>query len=851
MRTDEQGILLTSPNRSSFLVKITQGGWSPLRIAAWVALMAGMLLPVTGAAFSLLLAGIALVVGAVSTIRRAPASMDAAPAKSRSRYDSLHLLLFVAVAAIGLSPLWFNAGVPALNHDWGAFPVYREQLESWGLYTIKGWLPDGLGHPNAFPFNYPVQLAAWLFGQMFGPAAGIRLLLLAELTLAGIGARSLLVRLGAQSPAGIALAAVFYESSPIVLNKLAAGHWPYLLAYAVFPAIVVLADRVVSRARLADAAGLSFLTATAGSQGQFLLFTVAFVFVLALFKLRSLREGFALGAAMAAGFAMQLPGFYPLLAHVSTEYLSVERSTVFWERFQSVPPIEAFRLVGYIAHYADRTYKGIAAAIPGAIACASATAILMPRIRNARLFAALAVSAAVAALVEMGFDGPLAHLLAAGFSSNSAFTFIRELYNLSIFPALLATSGVAFLPEAFGLGGALVALMLAAGTTLTLSGFGAFIEYAGTSPGLQSAVDVISSSNSEGRVLWLPAPAPVGRDDTSGLDPMTVPIGRHASLQGNLATPVTGWVQAQILQGSITPATLRATGVEWVAVRHGLHSAVTNVEPSMKHALAAFKPQLLHGLTRLGTIAVDNRDVTLIHVDDVPPTLRFARRSQTAETWNTAELLNAAASGIALTAPDRAHAHGPKTQNIDPTKGPAPAAYWFWLTPELDDVPAFGRFALNNKLCVSHTARVLVDRVWAVRHSGCYSGSMVAVDPGSTATVNLALPQSRASSLHYRGGWMSDGYAGTYEADGAATLLDGSQYDKGWECVIDGRLTVAPALVNGYQMAFAVPGGRHDFRLQYKPGIVMRRLFLLAAALWAVCLIVFAYGRFSRSSTSS
>ena len=819
--------------------------WASNAFALWVLVAIGLLTPVLSPFISVALALGGLLAPGFRRFRAdATTPTGSVPPSFRRRW--LHSFVYAIAAASVMLPFWLHAGVPAYNQDWGSFPLFRAQMASWVSYAITGWQPDGLGHPNAFPFIAPLQVFAWELGRAFGAGASIRILLFMDLFLAGVLAARLLKRIGLKSELAIVIGAVFYQATPVVLNEISAGHWGYLFAYALLPGIIAFADRLVTRPRIFDAAVLALLVAAAGSQPQFLIFSGALVVALLMLRANSISGALALIASLVVAYAMQSPGFYPLLAHVSTGYLSVERANAFWMRFQSVPPAAATGLIGYIGRYDTSAYGGVGYIIPAAIKVMLSAAILMPKGKTHRVFDLLMFCAAAALLIEMGLDGPLSMPLQEAFAKDIQFTVIRELYDFSVFPALLAMSGLAFIIERTRRAGILLGSLLALGAIISAAQYSGFLKFVTASPSERSAIRDIAQSPSQGRVLWLPAPAPLGDERHSGLDPMTIPIGLHASLQGNLATPVTGWIQAGILRGHLSKSAMKALDVQWIVVRHDTRSEATNIEPSLKAAVAPFIIRRPLNLRGFGHIVLSTPRITLIELYGPHHILSFAKHSATVRSWSNRAGMEAAANGNAVRMIDPPRLATPALQNMNPVVGPAPTSYWFWLDPRLDNLPRFGQFVLNGTLCASDNGRILVNGGWRVRKAGCYAGSMVAVDPGVRPSKASGIPTASAQITATQGNWISGTYAGTYRAAGYATLIDASQYDPRWECVIDGGRALSPFMVNAYEMAFVVPPGDHHFELLYGPTVILHRLFSASAVIALLCLIAIALGGLAR-----
>ncbi|HTX59699.1 MAG TPA: hypothetical protein VMH02_08455, partial [Verrucomicrobiae bacterium] len=138
-----------------------------------------------------------------------------------------------AVAVAILRPILFSAGVPALRHDWiwpltpGGVAAAMLNLSAPVVGTnwnAAGWLPR----------IDVVQPLVLLANAAAGPAIALRVLLLAILLTASVGAYRLAKSYGAREAPAL-LAALWYTAAPFAVVELVAGHLWILAAYAAFP----------------------------------------------------------------------------------------------------------------------------------------------------------------------------------------------------------------------------------------------------------------------------------------------------------------------------------------------------------------------------------------------------------------------------------------------------------------------------------------------------------------------------------------------------------------------------------------------------------------------------------------
>lgn len=108
------------------------------------------------------------------------------------------------------------------------------------------WVPDlrvgadALGLGTALPRAVPSDAAVGVLDEVVPGAVLQKLVLLGALVGGAVGAARLVDRLGT---AGRLAAVTFWIWNPFVVERLAMGHWPVLVGYAVLPWLVVHAGR--------------------------------------------------------------------------------------------------------------------------------------------------------------------------------------------------------------------------------------------------------------------------------------------------------------------------------------------------------------------------------------------------------------------------------------------------------------------------------------------------------------------------------------------------------------------------------------------------------------------------------
>jgi hypothetical protein len=415
---------------------------------------------------------------------------------------------------------WFGRGIPAFAHDW-KWPLLRAQLDAWPSMLHSLWLPWGAGAPAVQELaQYPIVIAAWIFGHALSPAWTLYLIL------------GLLFIAGATGAAACAhafdldvrwqrLIAFVYPLAPAVTNRLSAGHLPWLLGYAIVPWIVYIAvAREPSRGR---AGALGMLWGCAAAQVQFLIIAPLALFVAGK---RALSRDIALAAIIAC--ALQAPMIAALVwGHPGAAYASAHANGD-WQLAQSARASLALAGAADPAGYFERFEANAELFLAPLLALAFLAAWYMPRA------APLGLLWLGSALWSAGLRGPLAAPLAYAFDHSLVSSAFREFSHTEVLATLplllLAALGARMLAArrgAIALG--VLAFACFPAVWPSIAGDAARFDVAvQPEPAYASLADSIAALPGNGSVLWLPSTQPMRMSDArGGADSLALPIGAH------------------------------------------------------------------------------------------------------------------------------------------------------------------------------------------------------------------------------------------------------------------------------------------------------------------------------------
>jgi len=189
---------------------------------------------------------------------------------------ALAITVILVVAAMS----WL-LGIPGFQHDWD-WPFTRAQAQQDAIFATHVWRPLGLGAAIGVPNGAMLSAVIWRIASWLGPLPALHLCEVAFFLCAAVGA-FLFVRLLDPKACAI-LAAGAYCTSPVLYNKLFAGHIYYLIGIAALPWVAYFAVMSVDRRAFtyANAIACGIAAAVSAVQFQFAAFSLITILIVVL-----------------------------------------------------------------------------------------------------------------------------------------------------------------------------------------------------------------------------------------------------------------------------------------------------------------------------------------------------------------------------------------------------------------------------------------------------------------------------------------------------------------------------------------------------------------------------------------
>jgi hypothetical protein len=747
---------------------------------------------------------------------------------------------FALVAAIAVWPPVYFRTIPAFQQDW-TWPLSRSLGLQW-LHAFAGlWDERGFGHANALPWQTYVVVTQSLSVLVFGSSLGLAIWLGLALFGAAWSCACMVRAFGVSSKFGAFITGGFYATSPVVFTRLAAGHLAYLAAYALLPAIVVVARRTIEERRIAPAVLLGLAVGFAASQIQFLATAWIAVLLLAPFVARSANWLGRLALAAGIAVAVQLQALLPMALSSTAAIYQAQRALVSFEYNNSSPLADAAIMLGYFTHYYE------SAALPSAywvlyalVACAFVLGLVAAW--RYGLYALLL--AAIGTLLTAGLYGPLSVPLAWSFEHWFAFAVFRDLHYFAAFTALGIALAIGLSIDRFKVSApvfvALVAWcglpVLAANELRTL-----LVPRAYVADTLQAMA--IVRHHGDGRVLWLPAEEPVGvvGANNVGRDFSAYGPQGNSSVSDDLENNQLAYALATLRDGNADWSALESMNVRYVVVRNYVRSARAEDNFGTGFRLAYGRLDD----AALGDALARDRRLTPIGrtsnstIYELPSAMGASYEATSSDALLFSQLERGTVALAADTLPLRL---APSSVTADPrldwVSGRFGWRYRAWLP---DSIYPFAWTVAKNPISFGIPADASCVLAASAGEARLTAGSSVELFSGSwrryalSSTAETArgtlLPMGSLAAVGERACTKRS----TAAANATRLFVVPSGYDGGWRALHDGHF-VPPALANDWMMAW--PADDAADRRLYLPAFAQLAGFLIAVAAVGGALVI-------------
>jgi hypothetical protein len=704
--------------------------------------------------------------------------------------------------------------MPAFAHDW-KWPLVASQLHAWPSILHSAWLGWGSGAPAVQELaSYPTVVIASALGSFLSPAATLYCVLIILGIVGGVGAARVAAAVGLEMTWQVLFAAA-YPLLPPAFDRLCAGHFNWLLGYALFPHFA--ATLLLARPSTGRAGALGLLWGLASSQIEFFTF---FGIALAAGGKRMLRWDVIGAAAVACG--IQLPMIVALfVSHPGAAFESAHANTA-WQLSQSSGVLVALAGGADAVHYFERAQPLAAFLLAPLVIVAAYGALNAPQLRG---FALLWL---IASAWAAGLQGPLAALADPLFQNVSVAAILREFSHAEVVvaaPLLLfaALGSRALLAGRREAAAALFAVLLAPAAAPMLAGQLSVIDAPiRVPPSYPTVARFVESLPGDGQILWLPEIQPLSFEQTrGGADSLAFPTGRHApyveyrptvEIVNSLRALSSGQHRACGLLGDL--------GVQAVVVRRAVSSDVSWPDFSQTLGKATL---VSDGLTP----ALQTDDASVYTVPCYRGIVTWGAAATIRGDWHDLANLSAKGATDEMTLPPAS----PSSAEI----GPVPRALYSTLDPRAGWVPlsaldaflpsfgyAFGDVVLTRDATADDLAPFDLAAVpfshyrWEradVIERQLRVGPVAVWDAARTSDQSATVGGSPGPSHSVAVRMDSIGYRGAAPPPPSLVVLHQRNYGA-WRADVDGRI-LTPHLADGFAVGWIIDSPAQILSIDY------------------------------------
>jgi len=360
-------------------------------------------------------------------------------------------LFFFLLSLIVLRGIIFSSSFLGFNHDW-AFPMTNSSLKIFCSESLFVWNDGNAGSSVVYPAENLLRYSLFPFSILgLSGLVLIKAIFLLVFTFGGYFMYSLLRNSFKLSYFPSLISGFFYATTPVIFNKVAAGHIPYIIAYALSPLILAFFIKYTTTHETKNLIITSLLLSFATISIQFAIM-LAILFFLYAILITKMKVGMLIKTFSFMILLVSLVHMFWLLPGLTsasfTETLqgasSIENLQTWGTSF-----INAFRMVGYRSPHFEIalnnfSYRYLWDIASLAIVFFSFGSLLIKKSRITLFFAGISL----VTLIFTTVTGPFATVVFFLYSLFPIFNVFREVYHLAFLIAFSYSIMLAFFVQA-------------------------------------------------------------------------------------------------------------------------------------------------------------------------------------------------------------------------------------------------------------------------------------------------------------------------------------------------------------------------------------------------------------------
>lgn len=352
------------------------------------------------------------------------------------RENHIALAIYVALSILILRGILLTEYQLGFNHDW-IFPHTSSELEGYLTQAFYLWYETNLGTPTIYPAKHLLQYLLLPFLYLgFTGASITKILLFLIFVFSGHYMYRLVHETFKLAYIPSLISGFFYITTPVIYNKVVAGHLLYLIGYALSPLIIIYLAKYIDTNRIKYLILVGLLIAFASVQIQF----GAMLFILVTFYIFLVAKINTHKMIKIILFITLIPllihSFWILPSAINfssvTETVVVASNTDNLNSW-STSLINAFGLIGYRSHHFstalyNHNYKDIWGFLSASLLILVFSSLFAARERVPLFFGIISI---VTLIFTTAVSSPFGNLVTFLYSNFPIFNLFREVYHLT------------------------------------------------------------------------------------------------------------------------------------------------------------------------------------------------------------------------------------------------------------------------------------------------------------------------------------------------------------------------------------------------------------------------------------
>ena len=343
-------------------------------------------------------------------------------------------LLFLLISIVVLRGIIFSSYSIGFNHDWD-FPMTSNSLKTFCLGSLFLWSNQNAGYGLVYPAENLLRYLLYPFSLLgLNGLFAINMILLLVFALGGYFMYSLLRYSFKLNYFPSVISGLFYATTPVIFNKVAAGQIPYTVAYALSPLIMFYFIKYTNEFKTKHLIITSLLLAFATIQIQFAVMLTLLLFFYAILVARMKISKIIKTFPFLIIVVSLIHSFWLLPAIINSSSFSATikgASSISDLSTWGTSLTNAFRLIGYRSpHFetalSNYAYKNVWDLFSFLLVIFSFSSVLISKRRIPLFFSIVSIVTLIFTSIS-----PFALLVYAIYSTFPIFNIFRETYHLA------------------------------------------------------------------------------------------------------------------------------------------------------------------------------------------------------------------------------------------------------------------------------------------------------------------------------------------------------------------------------------------------------------------------------------